>query len=162
MVVELVLANTIVVPSGAARAAVRMAMTPLAPGRLSTTTCWPSAAESLLATIRAMVSLPPPDGNGTIMVMVRLGKSWAAAGPWTSAIRIASARPILRIASLHLQIELADQRAPAAVLALDVGAVFFRRRRQRIAAVGGNAGAHVGRVDAGAKREVETLDDRVR
>jgi hypothetical protein len=39
-------------------------------------------------------------------------------------------------ASLHLQIELADQRAPAAVLALDVGAVFLRRRRQRIAAVG--------------------------
>ena len=80
MVVELVLANTIVVPSGAARAALRMAMTPLAPGRLSTTTCWPSAAESLAATIRAIVSLPPPGGNGTIMVMVRLGKSWAAAG----------------------------------------------------------------------------------
>ena len=73
MVVELVLANTIVVPSGAARAAARMAMTPLAPGRLSTTTCWPSAAESLLATIRAIVSLPPPGGNGTIMVMVRVG-----------------------------------------------------------------------------------------
>ncbi len=33
MVVELVLANTMVEPSGAARAAERMAMTPLAPGR---------------------------------------------------------------------------------------------------------------------------------
>jgi hypothetical protein len=72
-------------------------MTPLAPGRLSTTTCWPSAAESLAATIRAIVSLPPPGGNGTIMVMVRLGKSWARAGLKASAIKAARARMIPRI-----------------------------------------------------------------
>jgi hypothetical protein len=50
-----------------------MAITPLAPPRLSTTTVCPSATESLFATMRAMVSLPPPGGNGTIMVMVRVG-----------------------------------------------------------------------------------------
>ena len=152
MVVELVLANTIVVPSGAARAAAAHGDDAVGAG--------PVVHHDLLAERRRelgwrrsapCVSLPPPGGNGTIMVMVRLGKSWAAAGPRDERDQDRE-REAYACASLHLQIELADQRAPAGVLALDVGAVFLRRRRQRIAAVGGNPGAHVGRVDAGAKR----------
>jgi hypothetical protein len=36
-----------------------------APGLLSITTCWPSACESLGATMRAMMSVPPPADEGT-------------------------------------------------------------------------------------------------
>ena len=37
---------------------------PLAPVRLSTTTCWPRNSESLGATMRAVMSVPPPGEKG--------------------------------------------------------------------------------------------------
>jgi hypothetical protein len=47
---------------------------PLPPAaRFSTTTCWPSDALSLSATARAMMSLLPPGGSGTMSVIGRLG-----------------------------------------------------------------------------------------
>src|SRR4029077_1635220 len=51
---------------GSAWATWRVPMVPPAPPpRLSTITCWPSASASLSATIRAMMVLVPPAGNGT-------------------------------------------------------------------------------------------------
>jgi hypothetical protein len=38
----------------------------LAPGRFSTTTCWPSRSDSHGPTMRATVSAPPPAGKPMI------------------------------------------------------------------------------------------------
>src|SRR6187549_2361645 len=53
-------------------------MVPPAPPRLSITTCWPRISESFAASGRATVSVPPPGGNGTIILIGLLGQSWAA------------------------------------------------------------------------------------
>src|SRR6266702_3846843 len=51
-----------------------------APGRLSTTNCWPSDSESLCATERAMMSVPPPAAEGTMKRTGLAGYAvWAAA-----------------------------------------------------------------------------------
>ena len=52
-------------PSGLARATCWLPMLPLAPATLSTTTGWPSLADSLSATKRAMMSGPVPGVKGT-------------------------------------------------------------------------------------------------
>jgi hypothetical protein len=52
---------------------------PLAPVRLSTMTCCPSFSESSGASARASTSAFPPAGNGTIIVMGRVGQAWANA-----------------------------------------------------------------------------------
>ena len=62
-----------VVHSGGDVAARPIPMLPPAPPRLSTITCWPSAVESLSATMRAIESTPPPGGYGTISVIGWLG-----------------------------------------------------------------------------------------
>ena len=49
--------------------------------------------------------------------------------------------------SLHAQAELPDQRRPLRLLAVDVGGVVLRGRRQRVAAVGGDTLGDVGRPD---------------
>jgi len=54
--------TSIVWPSGAARATSAVAIRPLAPGRLSTMTCWPSPSVSLAASRRALVSVAAPGG----------------------------------------------------------------------------------------------------
>src|SRR5256885_1412240 len=56
-----------------------MPMVPPAPGRFSTSTCWPSAAESLSATGRAMVSVAEPGVKGTMMRMGLEGNDCAIA-----------------------------------------------------------------------------------
>src|ERR1700693_1190666 len=48
-------------------------MIPLAPERLSTTTCWLNASARLELTIRASISVPAPAPNGTIRRIGRLG-----------------------------------------------------------------------------------------
>src|SRR3569623_409888 len=50
-----------------------------APGLFSTTTGLPICTESCCATMREMMSVPPPGGCGTMMVMARAGKSCANA-----------------------------------------------------------------------------------
>src|SRR5512147_2818860 len=55
-------------------------MVPPAPARFSTITCWPSASDSAVWTVRAVKSTLPPGGQGTTMCTGRLGKSWARAG----------------------------------------------------------------------------------
>ena len=162
MVVELVLANTMVVPSGAARAAVRMAMTPLAPGRLSTTTCWPSAAESLAGddprhrVVAAARRERHDHGDGAVGKV--LGRGRTMNGERDQGCEREDDPAHHSTFRLSLRIS-APQRASSRSMS---ACVFLGRRRQRIAAVGGDAGAHVGRVDAGAKRAVEPLDDRLR
>ena len=54
-------------------------MVPPAPPTFSTTIGWPSDARMPSATMRAMMSVIPPGGNGTIMVTGRDGKACAAA-----------------------------------------------------------------------------------
>jgi hypothetical protein len=51
---------------------------PLAPGRLSMTTCWPRLSASLGAMVRPMMSVTPPAPLGMIMRMGRVGKFSAA------------------------------------------------------------------------------------
>src|SRR5262245_22262073 len=53
---------------------------PPAPPTFSTTTCWPSASLSPLATIRPRRSVPPPGGNGITIVTGRSGQVWAVVG----------------------------------------------------------------------------------
>ena len=48
-------------------------MVPPAPPRFSTTIGWPSAADILSATLRAITVVLPPGGNGTISVIGRVG-----------------------------------------------------------------------------------------
>jgi hypothetical protein len=61
-----------VCPSGAARATISVAMVWLAPGRLSTTTCWRSRSVSRGANARASMSVAPP---GTTPTRNRIGRS---------------------------------------------------------------------------------------
>jgi hypothetical protein len=68
-----------VVPSGADFATMSVPSTPPWPGRLSTTTVWPVISDMRCPTTRAMMSLGPPGGNGTISRIGFLGRSSAAA-----------------------------------------------------------------------------------
>src|SRR4029078_3200267 len=68
-----------VYPSGAAIAQASVPITPPAPPRLSTNTCWPSWLLSCCATSRPTTSLLPPGGNGTIKRTGRFGESSAKA-----------------------------------------------------------------------------------
>ena len=60
-------------------------MLPLAPPAFSITTGCPSGARMRSAMMRAVVSVEPPGGKGTISVIGRIGKFWAAATPERSA-----------------------------------------------------------------------------
>src|SRR5688572_447850 len=67
-----------VYPSGAAFATSAPATLPPAPGRFSTVTGWPSCFDSSLAMARAVMSTPPPGGNGQTM-RIGLEGNWACA-----------------------------------------------------------------------------------
>ena len=54
---------------------------PPAPPAFSTITCWPKISDRRAATIRPMMSAPPPAANGTTKVIGRLGQLCAEAGP---------------------------------------------------------------------------------
>src|SRR5262245_61322815 len=54
-----------------------MPMMALAPGRLSTTPCWPQSSPIFCASTRACRSTPEPAAWGTMMRMGRFGKSSA-------------------------------------------------------------------------------------
>src|SRR5436190_17818929 len=49
-------------------------MSPPAPARFSTTTCWPICSDRVFATMRAVVSVPPPGSKPTTVVMGFAGK----------------------------------------------------------------------------------------
>jgi hypothetical protein len=53
-------------------------MLPLAPARLSTTTCWPHTSLSFCETTRATMSVAPPGENGTITRTGFVGKGAGA------------------------------------------------------------------------------------
>ena len=69
-----------VVPSGSAFATRSVPMLPLAPGRFSITTGWPSIGCRLSATTRPTMSGVEPGPNGTISRSGFVGQSCAAAG----------------------------------------------------------------------------------
>src|SRR3954468_24624270 len=73
-------------------------MLPPAPGRLSTITCWPSAALIGAATRRAMISPPPPAEDPTMMRIGLVGYACAHAVP-----TLASTAAIAQIPELSLQ-----------------------------------------------------------
>ena len=56
---------------------------PLAPPLLSISTGWPHIWESLSATMRVLMSVEAPGGNGTTKVTLPLGKACARAAPGT-------------------------------------------------------------------------------
>jgi len=67
-------------------------ITPLAPGRLSTTTCWPKASASFGCRMRATRSVAPPGGKPTIIRTGREGNDWArAAGTAPASAAVAQA-----------------------------------------------------------------------
>ena len=61
-----------------------------APGRFSTTNGWPKTAWYLSASMRAMMSVPPPGEAPTMMRTGLVGQVWASGEPLEAA---ASARP---------------------------------------------------------------------
>src|SRR5262245_4476108 len=65
-------------------------MLPLAPGRFSTTTAWPSRWPRGSATTRALLSATPPGANGTTMRTGFDGYSCACAASAQVAARAAS------------------------------------------------------------------------
>ena len=69
----LLFASNRVCPSGADFAAMALPSTFPAPGRLSTTTGWPSLSVNRAPTSRATKSTPPPGVTGTMSRMVRVG-----------------------------------------------------------------------------------------
>src|SRR5207248_7359386 len=76
-------------------------MMAFAPGRLSTTPCWPHSSPIFCAKTRACRSTPEPAACGTMMRMGRLGKSskvCAAAGAAIeSSARLVSTASCLRV-----------------------------------------------------------------
>src|SRR5262249_12474143 len=64
--------------------------------------------------------------------------------------------------SLHLEIELAHQRAPLGLFAVDVLGVLLGRRGERVAAFGQDALLDLFRLHQRAQRRVEPVDDRPR
>src|SRR6266699_4944214 len=80
LIARVLAAIRIVCPSAGDFAASSMPIIWPAPGRLSTTNCWPSDSESLCATERAMISVPPPAAEGTMKRTGFAGYAvWAAA-----------------------------------------------------------------------------------
>src|SRR5260221_9146384 len=77
----LIRARNRVWPSGAAFAASRAAIKPLAPGRFSTITGWPSASASLPPIWRARMSGELPAGEGTRMRIGLDGEGFAEDAP---------------------------------------------------------------------------------
>src|SRR5688572_17833727 len=75
---------------------------PPAPGLFSITIGWPRCFDASSASLRRWVSVEPPAGQGTMRVIARVGKSWAAAGPATSpaASRAAAARALTVVMTL--------------------------------------------------------------
>ncbi len=68
-----------VCPSGGDLATISPPIMPPAPGRLSTTTGWPSSSLRPGATARALISTLPPGANGTTIRMGLTGKVCACA-----------------------------------------------------------------------------------
>jgi hypothetical protein len=60
-------------PSGAAFTTASVAILVPAPGRFSTTNCWPSRSESHCPMIRATMSVAPPAAKPTMMRTGRAG-----------------------------------------------------------------------------------------
>src|SRR5574340_1010276 len=95
-----VMATSSVYPSGLAFAAISVASTPDAAGRLSTTTGWPNRSESLGVMSRATRSEPPPGAKGTSIRTGLVG--YADAAPIaTSAMPAANPRKEKKNANLR-------------------------------------------------------------
>src|SRR5947208_2752136 len=123
-------------PSGAALATICAPIAVLAPARFSITTGWPQCSLMRWPTKRAMRSVGPPGGNGTMMRIGRLGKFAAAPGPDCAATgAMAAASAIVTNAkrsTWRLLVELhpdrLDHLRAGLGLRLDEGAELFRAR----------------------------------
>jgi len=71
-------------------------MAPPPPPRFSTTTGWPRFLLNSSDTMRAMMSVVPPAGNGTISRIGLLGNAWAEAASGSTAQAASSAPPSRR------------------------------------------------------------------
>src|SRR3954462_8126188 len=70
-----------------------------APGRFSTITCWPRLADIDWPVSRAMVSIGPPGGKGTIILIGLSGEGW---WPAVVAMPAQSAKPTASSACLRI------------------------------------------------------------
>jgi enoyl-CoA hydratase/carnithine racemase len=84
-------ASSSVCPSAGALSTAFTPMTPLPPGRFSTTTGWPAAPVTCRLTSRAVMSAEPPGPKGATIFSGRVGKPCAAAGIAAPSGRAAAA-----------------------------------------------------------------------
>src|SRR6185436_4167165 len=97
---------------------------PAPPPTFSMMTGWPSDARRRSAKIRASVSVGPPGGYGTIMVIGRDGKGWAVALAIASAMAQIVAEKSLTISTDLFLLRSGDRfrdRLPDLLLLLDEG-----------------------------------------
>ncbi len=83
-------ASSSVWPSGGAVFTAMVPITPLAPGRLSTTTGWPVRSSTCRPISRAVMSPEPPGAKGTMMRTGRVGQACARAAGDAAAARPAA------------------------------------------------------------------------
>src|SRR5262245_24441970 len=116
-------------PSGGDLAATVAPMTPAAPGLFSTTICQPVVSPSLAAMMRAIGSVPPPGGKGTMNFIGPLGHSaWAMPTPGMLSVAPTVPASIARrrnpiILSSQIRLVLSGKATPrpgGALVALDV------------------------------------------
>src|SRR3954469_3506109 len=110
-------------------------MLPLAPGRLSITTLWPSRTLSGCPSVRAMTSVAPPGGLPVTSWMGRLGKVCAAAlsGAGSSAEPISAS---MESASVERRFILMPPRSSPCMLVPIAEKVRRRRRAPDVALLG--------------------------
>src|SRR5690606_12028348 len=84
-----------VYPSGLALATCAAPILPPAPGLFSTTIGWPRSLASDSPSVRAITSIAPPGGKGTIQVMGRSGYAAAAAEAANRPAIAAAAQTVL-------------------------------------------------------------------
>src|SRR6185369_207548 len=80
-----------------------------APGRFSTTTCWPTLSVMNLPASRAMVSIGPPGGNGTIILIGLSGEAGARARVATPAPKAAAADSSARRVTMRFPSSFGDR-----------------------------------------------------
>src|SRR5215208_1988453 len=90
-------------PSGGELAVAVAPITPAAPGLFSTTICQPVFSPSLAAMMRAIGSVPPPGGNGTMNLIGPFGQlAWSLTrGPQRAAPMLAASTTRRRITAIR-------------------------------------------------------------
>src|SRR5713226_9114885 len=102
-------------------------MLPPAPARFSTTTCCPRLSPSVLATMRATVSVPPPGSKPTTIVIGLLGKTPCARALAAKANAKTAAKHLMAVVLLRNHAGVFHYRSPLLDFVPDERKAFLRR-----------------------------------